>query len=172
MQPQYTLCFIEHEGRYLMLYRNKPPNQHMWNGVGGKIDPGEKPTEAILRETKEETGLTVDQVYFKGVVSWDAGSLNKGAMYVFIAETDEIDVVSGEEGTVRWKTLEWILNSGRAVTNIPIFLPAMIKNGAEPVHYTFWYTEQGELIDYNVEPLRPYSADDIHIQGLKEVSKS
>mgnify|MGYP003295909299 CR=1 FL=1 len=57
-----TLCYIERDGCYLMLHRVKKEqdiNKDKWIGVGGKFEDKESPEECVLREAKEETGLTV-----------------------------------------------------------------------------------------------------------------
>ena len=57
-----TLCYIEQDGKYLMLYRNKKENdinEGKWIGVGGRFEEGETPEECVLREVQEETGLTL-----------------------------------------------------------------------------------------------------------------
>ena len=57
-----TLCYIEKDGKYLMLHRTKKKNDEnhdKWIGVGGKFEPGESPDECLIREVKEETGLYV-----------------------------------------------------------------------------------------------------------------
>ena len=57
-----VLAYIEIEGFYLMLYRNKKKNdmnEGKWMGVGGHIEPGETPDQALVREVKEETNLDV-----------------------------------------------------------------------------------------------------------------
>ena len=57
-----TLCYIEHDGQYLMLHRIKKENdinEGKWIGVGGHAENGESPEECLLREVKEETGLTL-----------------------------------------------------------------------------------------------------------------
>ena len=54
-----TLCYLEQDGKYLMLYRNKKkqdPNAGKWIGVGGKLEAGETPEECVVREVREETG--------------------------------------------------------------------------------------------------------------------
>ena len=59
-----TLCYIVKDGKVLMLHRVKKKNDinhDKWIGIGGKFEPEEAPEECILRETKEETGLTVHQ---------------------------------------------------------------------------------------------------------------
>ena len=57
-----TLCYIEKDGRYLMLHRTKKEkdiNKGKWIGVGGHAEEGESPEDCLLREIKEETGLTL-----------------------------------------------------------------------------------------------------------------
>lgn len=66
-----TLCYIEKDGKYLMLYRNKKKNdasEGKWIGIGGKLEPGETADECILREVLEETGLTLTNLYKRGKV--------------------------------------------------------------------------------------------------------
>ena len=61
---QSTLCYLERGDEYLMLHRVKKKNDanhDKWIGVGGKFEEGESPEECILRETKEETGLTLTE---------------------------------------------------------------------------------------------------------------
>ena len=57
-----TLCYIEQDGKYLMLHRTKKKhdiNENKWIGVGGHAEGTEGPEECLLREVKEETGLTL-----------------------------------------------------------------------------------------------------------------
>lgn len=70
-----TLCYIEKDGCYLMMHRikkDKDVNQGKWIGVGGHFEPGESPEECLLRETKEETGLTLTSWKFRGIVTFIA----------------------------------------------------------------------------------------------------
>ena len=57
-----TLCYIEKDDEYLMIHRIKKKhdvNKDKWIGIGGKFERGESPEDCNLRETKEETGLTL-----------------------------------------------------------------------------------------------------------------
>ena len=68
-----TMCYIEKDGRTLMLYRNKKENdvhEGKYVGIGGKFEPGETPEECVVREVKEETGLTVKELRYHGMVSF------------------------------------------------------------------------------------------------------
>ena len=67
MDPKFpmrntTLCYLEQDDAYLMLHRvtkKNDLNHDKWIGVGGKFEPFESPEDCLLREVKEETGLTL-----------------------------------------------------------------------------------------------------------------
>ena len=68
-----TLCYIEKEGKYLMLHRVKKHhdiNAGKWIGVGGHVENGETPEECLLREVKEETGLVLTAYRLRGLVTF------------------------------------------------------------------------------------------------------
>ena len=68
-----TLCYILRGDEVLMLHRIKKKNdinQGKWIGVGGKFEPGESPDECLLREAREETGLTLTSWRCRGVVTF------------------------------------------------------------------------------------------------------
>lgn len=145
----YTICFIKQEDTVLLLFRNKEPNKGKWNGVGGKIDANESPSEAILRETWEETGLIVKDLCFRGIVTWN----KKGGMYVYSGSDTEGSLLEGPEGKLEWKGQEWIKASSEVVSNMPYFLPNILSEDA-PKEHAFFYSESGEILDYQVEELK------------------
>ena len=68
-----TLCYIEREGQYLMLHRVKKENdvnQDKWVGIGGKFEDKESPEECLVREVREETGLTLTDYSYRGLVTF------------------------------------------------------------------------------------------------------
>lgn len=150
MELPYTICFIQREESILLLHRNKAPNKGKWNGVGGKIEKGETPYHAVFRETLEETGLLINDLTFRGIVSWN----NKGGMYVFTGTEMEGTLQEGPEGKLEWKRLDWIKTSDQVVSNMPIFLPEVL--GAEsPKEHAFTYSVNGEIMDYQKKKLSP-----------------
>lgn len=67
-KPITTLCYIEQDGKYLMLHRTKKKqdiNGGKWIGVGGHLEEGESPEECLVREVREETGLTLTSYTFR-----------------------------------------------------------------------------------------------------------
>ena len=103
-----TLCYIEKDGCYLMMHRTKKKNdenQDKWVGLGGKFEPGESPEDCVLREAREETGLTLTDYRYRGIVTFVLdGSEETEYMHLFRA--------TGFEGTVRTDcdegVLEWL----------------------------------------------------------------
>ena len=74
-----TLCYIEQDGKYLLLHRVKKKNdinKDKWIGIGGKFEEGESPEDCIVRETLEETGLTIEPVY-KGIVTFISDGMDE-----------------------------------------------------------------------------------------------
>lgn len=72
---QTTLCYLERDGQYLMLHRvkkEKDVNKDKWIGVGGKFEPGEDALACVLREVREETGLTMHSPAYRGIVDFTA----------------------------------------------------------------------------------------------------
>lgn len=146
---KYTICFIRQGGNVLLLNRNTAPWMGSWNGVGGKIEPGESPYLGVLREIAEETGLKLESVEDKGVVSWTVDGEPRGGMHAFIAELPaSIDYPTPratEEGILDWKPIEWVIhpeNKGVA-HNLPYFLQKMLE---EPLRYDHRCTFEGGLL--------------------------
>ena len=96
-----TLCYIERDGAYLMMLRNKKEhdlNEGKWIGVGGKFKRKESPEECLLREVKEETGLTLKRWHFYGVVSFRSNEWDAEDMYLYSADEFEGDDPVGAPG--------------------------------------------------------------------------
>lgn len=106
---QTTLCYIEQNGQYLMLHRNKKANdfnREKWIGVGGKIEGSETPEEGMLREVKEETGLTLTSYQYRGLVIFLCGSEDDQYMHLFTADAYEGELADCDEGELEWVPIE------------------------------------------------------------------
>lgn len=102
-----TLCYLENSrGEYLMLHRVKKKNdvnQDKWIGVGGKFEGNESPDECLLREVREETGLTLTHYRFRGVVTFVAEGWECEQMFLFTAHGWTGEMVSAcDEGNLEW----------------------------------------------------------------------
>ncbi|TAH34197.1 NUDIX domain-containing protein [Candidatus Saccharibacteria bacterium] len=60
---------IVRDGKYLLIQENHMPDKGKWNLPGGKLDMGEDPREAVVREVREETGLVFEPTHIVGIHS-------------------------------------------------------------------------------------------------------
>ena len=105
-----TLCYIENErGDYLMLHRVKKENdcnRDKWIGVGGKFEDGESPEECVLRETLEETGLTLTDWRYRGIVTFVSDRWETEYMHLFTATGWTGRMHECDEGVLEWVSRE------------------------------------------------------------------
>ena len=106
-----TLCYIEKDDKYLMLHRVKKENdcnKDKWIGIGGKFEDDESPDECLLREAKEETGLTLTSWRCRGVVTFLNDCCEGEYMYLFTADGFEGDLKDCDEGDLQWVSREFV----------------------------------------------------------------
>ncbi len=102
---QTTLCYIEKDNKYLMLHRIKKENdvnKDKWIGIGGKIEDGEDPEQCNLREVKEETGLTLTDYSYRGIVRFRSDEYEAEDMHLFTATAFEGEITECDEGFLEW----------------------------------------------------------------------
>ncbi len=108
-----TLCYIEKDGAYLMLHRTKKKNDEnrgKWIGIGGKFEPGESPEECLLREVLEETGLTLTEYTYRGIVTFVSDTMPDGEyMHLFKASAFTGTLTDTEEGELAFIPKEDVL---------------------------------------------------------------
>ena len=100
-----TLCYLEKGERYLMLHRVKKENDlnhDKWIGVGGKFEADESPEDCLLRECREETGLTLTKYRYRGVVTFVSDEWDTEYMHLFTATGWTGEQVACEEGDLEW----------------------------------------------------------------------
>lgn len=105
MKENTTLCYIEQDDNYLMLLRNKKQtdlNKGKWIGVGGHFEEGESPEECLIREVYEETGLTLTEYSFRGIVTFVSDEWGTEYMHLFTARGFSGEVKECNEGTLAW----------------------------------------------------------------------
>lgn len=106
-----TLCYIVKDGKVLMLHRVKKKNdinRDKWIGIGGKFEPEEAPEECILRETKEETGLTLTSWRCRGVVTFLQEGGEGEYMYLFTADDFTGELIECDEGDLQWVSMDFL----------------------------------------------------------------
>ena len=97
-----TLVYVERDGQYLMLHRVKKEqdiNRGKWIGVGGE---NESPVECAVRETFEETGLTLTDPQYRGVVTFVSDRYEGEYMHLFTADKFTGSLKECSEGELVW----------------------------------------------------------------------
>ena len=105
-----TLGFILSEDRQSVLMvhriaRERDLQYGYYNGLGGKLEPGEDIVECIKREILEESGLTVESIQLRGTVSWPGyGDDCFGFIFLIDGYSGE-PYASNEEGELSWQPI-------------------------------------------------------------------
>ena len=100
-----TLCYIEENEKYLMLHRTKKDNDEnhdKWIGVGGHFEKGESQEECLVREVKEETGLTLHSFDFRGIVTFVSDENPAEYMCLFTSKDFFGEMIQCNEGQLEW----------------------------------------------------------------------
>ena len=172
ISPGFTLCFLLNGDDVLMLHRRFPPNEGLWNGVGGHIEPGETPRQAIIREVAEETGYIIEDPKFSGLLTWDGFEIPPGGIVMFTAEVPKRGFINNHEGDLAWKLRDWACSSPEVVDNIHVFLPRILA-GEIPLHFHFSYRDGVRIKDIisdlpeGYDPEQPYSKDWVNYEETR-----
>ena len=145
-----TLCYVMHDNKTLMLYRNKKENDYhegKWNGLGGKFEQGETPEECAVREIKEESGLTVKDPNLKGIITFPMfDGIDDWYVFIFTFDGYEGELIESNEGDLAWidddKLTELNLWEGDT-----IFIPWLYQDKFFSAKFNY---EDGKYIDHEV----------------------
>ena len=88
-----------------MLHRVKKKrdiNRDKWIGIGGKFEPGESPEECVLREAREETGLTLTDYRYRGIITFVSDRCETEYMHLFTATGYTGTLRPCDEGVLEW----------------------------------------------------------------------
>ena len=133
-----VLCLIEDGNRILMQNRIKED----WKGYtlpGGHVEPGESFVDAVVREMKEETGLTISNPHLVGIKQFP---IENGRYIVLLFKSADYcgDLISSDEGKMEWVDVDKL-----SEVNVVEDLPELLKVMNDPNLNEFQYTiENGE----------------------------
>jgi 8-oxo-dGTP pyrophosphatase MutT (NUDIX family) len=149
-----TLCYIENDGKYLMLHRVKKindENRDKWIGIGGKIEEGESPYDCITREIREEVGLNAENLNYRGVITFVSNEYGTEYMHLFHTSTFSGNLkVTCDEGVPEWiekkKIFDLPIWDGDKIflelldKNVPFFSLKLVYEGNTLVSHTLNFT--------------------------------
>lgn len=129
-----TLCYIEQNGCYLMMHRiskENDINEGKWIGVGGHFEENESPEDCLLREVKEETGLTLTSYRLRGIITFIVDDWGCEYMHLYTADAfegtlTEEQMNACEEGILHWIPKDKILDL-KLWAGDKIFLDYLLK---------------------------------------------
>lgn len=148
-----SLCYLEKDGKYLMLHRTKKKNdinEGKWLGIGGKFEQGESPEECIIREVKEETGYTLVKYELRGIMTYVSEVYELEYIFIFTASQFTGEEIECNEGDLKWIKKEEVLNLPTWEGD-KIFLKNLIEDKKEFFSIKYNYDKQDKLINYQLK---------------------
>ncbi|MCI8826146.1 MAG: 8-oxo-dGTP diphosphatase [Lachnospiraceae bacterium] len=145
-----TICYIEKDEKYLMLHRTKKENDQShdkWLGVGGKFEENESPDECVVREVKEETGLTLLSYKLRGVMTFVSNIWETEYMFIYTADRFEGELTECSEGELLWVEKSKVPDLNLWEGDI-LFLKKLMEDSE---FFTIKVQYQGEKLIYAVE---------------------
>lgn len=105
-QQLATICYLDNGKEFLLLHRNKKPNdvhEGKWIGVGGKVEAGESPEDCAKREVFEETGYVVEDMDLVGLITFPAFTPGTDwYTYVYRIQDFSGTQIESPEGSLAW----------------------------------------------------------------------
>ena len=147
-----TLCYIEKDGSYLMMHRTKneqDENAGKWIVIGGHMKEDETPEECVRREIREETGLTVEDLKLRGILTFILPAWGNELTFLYTASTKEEVSRECSEGILKWIPVDEVMG-------LPLwegdrkFLP-LLKEEKDCFSMKLIYDEDGHLQQYLLE---------------------
>jgi 8-oxo-dGTP diphosphatase len=114
----------------LMMHRVKKANDihaGKWNGLGGKLEPGESPEQCVIREVREEAGLEIVCPHYHGLLIFADFAGDDWFVWVFTADEFSGDLIESSEGHLKWIPDEQVTTLNLWPSD-QIFLPWLKKD--------------------------------------------
>lgn len=150
-----TNCILKSNNKLLML---KKPRRGWYVAPGGKMEHGESIKDSVIREFREETGLTINDPELKGtftfVIREEERTVQEWMMFTFFCEQYDGELTDFcEEGELEWVPIEDVLKLPMAEGDRHIFEHVLNKQGL--IYGTFTYTPNYELVSLHLDPENP-----------------
>ena len=150
-KPRYraiprVLCFLERDGQVLLL--RGAPTKRLWpnryNGIGGHVERGETPLEAVRREIMEEAGLEVGRLHLRAIIHVEREGKDSGVLlFVFTGPAPSGEPQPSEEGSLHWVPKDHALKLD-LVSDLPWLLPKIWSLPVAAPPFFARYFEDGE----------------------------
>lgn len=149
-----TLLLMIKDGKILLGEKKKGFGKGKLNGPGGKIEPGETPEQGMIRETREEVGVTPTKYKEMGIVEfieWYKGEEQKVIFYLYVATEYEGELKESEEMKPYWFDLKNIPYD-RMFEDDSYWMPVVLAGN--DVKAFFKYDKEWNMIEHEVKIIK------------------
>ena len=143
-----VVVILESPDHWLMLKRNRSPNQGLYTPVGGKIKDGESPRAAAIREVHEEAGLQLEDVRYCGLLVDSSPTDYNWTCFVYRASVNYFTPPTCNEGMLTWVPIESLETLPTPVTD-PYLYPRVLAG--QPFFLSALYSSENDLIQLTEE---------------------
>ena len=150
-QKQTTLLFIFKDNQILLAEKKRGFGVGLFNGIGGKIEPGETPEQGMIRETQEEIGVTPLDFQYVGKITFKFGgpdATNQEITSIFTTQNYAGEIIETEEMRPSWFDIDKIPYN-KMFSADKIWLPEIIKGNK--INGTVVFDPAFNVLDSNIE---------------------
>ena len=143
-----TVCYLKRNNKTLMIKFSKKWGQ-VYAPPGGKFESGETPIDCIIREFKEETGLTLINPKLQGISYWHDST--EGMIFVYTTEEYKGELTAtSSEGELEWIKIDDLLSIKQFEQNEK-FTPYLFKD--ELFEGKFLLNDKCEVLEYEIRKM-------------------
>lgn len=121
MKKIAVMVILRCNDQYLLLRRAKAPNAGLYAPVGGKLEPHERPVDAAIRETLEETGIAIAAPTLCGVLSETAPVDYNWLCYIYLVDIEYQEPPYCNEGALEWVSFDQLSQIPLPATDLTIY---------------------------------------------------
>lgn len=132
-----NMCMIcDGKGNVLVQNKTNHPTWHGWNFPGGHVEKGEYVTPSVIREMKEETGLTIENPRLCGIKEFHKRKDGKRyIVFLYVADRFSGELKSSAEGEVFWYPLARLHLSDKLIDGFGEMLRVFTSDEISEVYY-------------------------------------
>ena len=134
-----NMCMLRRADGKVLVQNRRDPN---WGGLtfpGGHVEPGESLVDSVIREMRDETGLTIRNPRLIGSKSWMQKDGSRYLVLLYTATEYEGELRGSEEGDIRWMTIEE-MRAGNMVDGMELYFRVYLNRDVNEI----WYEREGD----------------------------
>lgn len=132
-----NMCMIrDGKGNVLVQDKRNNPNWSGWNFPGGHVEKGEFVTPSVIREVREETGLTIQEPKLCGIKEFHTRADGRRfIVFLYTADRFTGELKNSEEGDIFWYPLAELAKSGKLIDGFADMLAVFTEEKLSEVYY-------------------------------------